>query len=87
LLELTTEELVQIANLAPYGARLIPLSQFLQCLNELDPADEIVVHCKMGGRSAQAYDVLAQAGYTHVKNLKGGLPAWTDQVDGAMQKY
>jgi sulfur-carrier protein adenylyltransferase/sulfurtransferase len=47
----------QIANLAPYGARLIPLDQFPQRLNALDPADEIVVHCKMGRRSAQAYDV------------------------------
>jgi len=77
----------QIANLATYGARLIPLGQLPQRLNEMNPAEDIVVHCKVGGRSAQAYDILQQAGYTHIKNLKGGLLAWADQVDPSMQKY
>jgi len=77
----------QIANLAPYGARLIPLGQFSHRLNEISPADDIVVHCKVGGRSAQAYEVLQQAGYTKIKNLKGGILAWADQVDRSMQKY
>lgn len=77
----------QIANLASYGARLIPLGQFPQYLNDLNPADDIVVHCKVGGRSAQAYEVLQHAGYTRIKNLKGGILAWADQVDHAMQKY
>jgi len=77
----------QIANLAGYGARLIPLGQFPHRLNEISPADDIVVHCKVGGRSAQAYEVLQQAGYTKIKNLKGGILAWADQVDRSMQKY
>ena len=45
------------------------------------------MHCKVGGRSAQAYEVLQQAGYTKIKNLKGGILAWADQVDRSMQKY
>ena len=53
----------QIANLASYGARLIPLGQFPQRLNDIHPADDIVVHCKVGGRSAQASEVLQHAGY------------------------
>ncbi len=77
----------QIANLASYGARLIPLGEFPHRLNEISPADDIVVHCKVGGRSAQAYEVLQQAGYTKIKNLKGGILAWADQVDRSMQKY
>jgi len=77
----------QIANLARHGARLIPLGQFPQRLNDINPADDIVVHCKVGGRSAQAYEVLQQAGYTRIKNLKGGILAWADQVDRSMQKY
>jgi adenylyltransferase/sulfurtransferase len=77
----------QIANLARYGARLIPLGQLPQRLNDINPADDIVVHCKMGGRSAQAYEVLKQAGYPRIKNLKGGILAWADQVDRSMQKY
>jgi adenylyltransferase/sulfurtransferase len=77
----------QIANLARYGARLIQLGQFPQCLSEINPADDTVVHCKVGGRSAQAYEVLQHAGYTRIKNLKGGILAWADQVDRSMQKY
>ncbi|MGE3536796.1 MAG: molybdopterin-synthase adenylyltransferase MoeB [Candidatus Tectimicrobiota bacterium] len=77
----------QISNLAAYGARLIPLGQFPQRLHEMNPAEEIVVQCKVGGRSAQAYDVLKAAGYTKIKNLKGGILAWADDVDRSMQKY
>lgn len=77
----------QISNLAAYGARLIPLGQLPQRLHEIDPAEEIVVQCKVGGRSAQAYDVLKEAGYTKIKNLKGGILAWVDDVDSRMQKY
>ena len=77
----------QIGNLAPYGARLIPLGQVPQRLHEINPAEEIVVYCKVGGRSAQAYDVLKAAGYSQVKNLKGGILAWADEVDRSMKKY
>jgi adenylyltransferase/sulfurtransferase len=77
----------QISNLESYGSRLIPLGQFANRLNELDPRDDIVVHCKMGGRSAKAYDVLKKAGYARIKNLKGGILAWADQVDRSMPKY
>jgi sulfur-carrier protein adenylyltransferase/sulfurtransferase len=77
----------QINNLEQYGARLIPLGQFPAHVNELDSADEIVVHCKMGGRSAKAYDVLKQAGFKKIRNLKGGILAWADQVDPQMPKY
>lgn len=70
-----------------YGARLIPVGQFPQRRNDINPADDIVVHCQVGGRSAQAYEVLKQAGYTRIKNLKGGILAWADQVDRSMQKY
>jgi adenylyltransferase/sulfurtransferase len=77
----------QIANLENYGSRLIPLGQFANRISELNPEDDIVVHCKMGGRSAKAYEVLKKAGFTKIKNLKGGILAWADQVDRAMQKY
>jgi rhodanese-related sulfurtransferase len=56
-------------------------------LMSIDPTDNIVVHCKMGGRSAQAYEVLKNAGDTRIQNLQGGILAWADQVDPAMQKY
>jgi adenylyltransferase/sulfurtransferase len=77
----------QICNLEAYGSRLIPLGQFPSRMNELNSADEIVVHCKMGGRSAKAYEMLKQAGFKKIKNLKGGITAWADQVDRGMPKY
>ena len=77
----------QIANLENYGSRLIPLGQFGDRVNELNPEDEIVVHCKMGGRSAKAYEVMKKAGFKKIKNLKGGILAWADQVDRGMPKY
>ncbi len=77
----------QICNLEAYGSKLIPLGQFTSRMNELNSADEIVVHCKMGGRSAKAYELLKQAGFKKIKNLKGGILAWADQVDKTMPKY
>jgi sulfur-carrier protein adenylyltransferase/sulfurtransferase len=77
----------QIANLGQYGSRLIPLGEFSSRMNELNSADDIVVHCKMGGRSAKAYEMLKQAGFRKIENLKGGITAWADQVDRSMPKY
>jgi sulfur-carrier protein adenylyltransferase/sulfurtransferase len=77
----------QIANLENFGSQLIPLGQFPARVGELNPDDDIVVHCKMGGRSAKAYEVLKQAGFRKIKNLKGGILAWADQVDQTMPKY
>jgi adenylyltransferase/sulfurtransferase len=77
----------QIANLESYGSRLIPLGEFSSRMNELNSADDIVVHCKMGGRSAKAYEMLRQAGFKKIRNLKGGITAWADQVDRTMPKY
>jgi sulfur-carrier protein adenylyltransferase/sulfurtransferase len=76
-----------IGNLANLGAKLIPLGQFPARLDELNRNDDIVVHCKMGGRSAKAYETLKQAGFPKIRNLKGGILAWADQVDPAMPKY
>lgn len=77
----------EIGNLADFGSKLIPLGQFPSRINELNSADEIVVHCKMGGRSAKAYEQLKQAGFKKIRNLKGGILAWADQVDPKMPKY
>ncbi len=77
----------QIGNLENYGSKLIPLGEFPSRLNELNGDDEIVVHCKMGGRSAKAYETLKQAGFKKIRNLKGGILAWADQVDPNMPKY
>jgi molybdopterin/thiamine biosynthesis adenylyltransferase/rhodanese-related sulfurtransferase/molybdopterin converting factor small subunit len=66
---------------------LIPLGQVPNRMNELDKNAEIVVHCKMGGRSAKAVDLMRKAGFTNVKNLTGGINRWAEKVDPAMPKY
>ena len=70
------------------GAKLIPLGQIIQRMDELDDTRETVVHCKMGGRSATAIQALRRAGYKgELKNLKGGITAWSDEVDSTVPKY
>ena len=70
----------------PY-ARLIPLGDLPKRVNELNSADEIVAHCKSGVRSAKAVDFLKQAGFRKVRNMKGGILAWSDKVDPTVPKY
>jgi adenylyltransferase/sulfurtransferase len=65
----------------------MPLGQFASRLHELDSADDIVVHCKVGGRSAEAYEMLKQAGFGRIKNLKGGIVAWAHEVDPTLPTY
>src|SRR5207253_1029721 len=68
-------------------AQLIPLADVPKRLGELDKDADIVVHCKMGGRSAKACDVLRANGFKHVRNMTGGIMAWADKVDPSVPKY
>jgi len=70
------------------GAKLIPLGDILSRMNELDETCEIVIHCKMGGRSARAIMALEQAGFKgNLFNLVGGITAWSNEVDSRVPKY
>ena len=69
------------------GSQLIPLKELPQRVGELNQADEIVVHCKSGGRSAKAVEFLTKAGFGKVSNLQGGILAWSDEVDPSVPKY
>ncbi|HSY82053.1 MAG TPA: molybdopterin-synthase adenylyltransferase MoeB [Gemmatimonadaceae bacterium] len=69
------------------GARLVPLSTFPDAIKELDASREIVVQCKVGGRSARAADALIAAGFRNVWNLAGGITRWSDDVDPTTPKY
>jgi adenylyltransferase/sulfurtransferase len=77
------------AEIASIGAdRLIPLDQLEDRLDELDDVrdEEIVVHCRSGGRSAEAVETLRAKGFD-AKNLAGGVLAWSDEVDDSVPKY
>ena len=65
----------------------IPLGELAGRLSELDSADEMVVFCKGGSRSARALELLASAGFKKAKNLKGGINAWAREVDKDLPVY
>jgi molybdopterin/thiamine biosynthesis adenylyltransferase/rhodanese-related sulfurtransferase len=69
------------------GSKLIPLGELPARLSELDSADDIVLHCKVGGRSAKALKILQEAGFRKLSNLRGGITAWSDEVDPSVPKY
>ncbi len=70
------------------GTKLIPLGEVLNRMDEIDASKETVVHCKMGGRSAKAIEVLAQAGFKgNLINLRGGITAWSNEIDPKVPKY
>ena len=75
----------QIARIP--GAKLIPLGELPNRLNELDPNADIVAHCKSGGRSQKAVDLLKQNGFKNVRNMTGGILPWSDKVDPTVPKY
>ena len=69
------------------GAQLIPLGSLGTEYKKLDPNAEIVIHCHMGMRSTDATQFLLQQGFKSVKNLTGGINAWSMQVDPSVPKY
>jgi molybdopterin/thiamine biosynthesis adenylyltransferase/rhodanese-related sulfurtransferase len=85
LLDVREPHELEISHLE--GAKLIPLGQLAAHLPELDSAEDMVVFCKGGTRSARALELLVSAGFRKVKNLKGGINAWAEDVDHNMPVY
>jgi len=85
ILDVRNPEEVEISRIP--GSILIPLGELAERVAELDTARQMVVHCRMGGRSAKAVEFLRSVGFRKLKNLVGGINAWADEVDPAMSKY
>lgn len=75
----------QIAKVA--GVPLLPLSQLPQRFTELDPNVQYYLHCKGGVRSMKALKFLREQGFKYVKSVKGGIGAWSDEIDHSVAKY
>jgi adenylyltransferase/sulfurtransferase len=75
----------RIARIA--GARLVPLSSLSERFTELDPSQPYYLHCKAGGRSMTALAFLRERGFKHLKSVKGGITAWSDEIDRTVPKY
>ncbi len=70
------------------GAKLIPLGEIVRRMDELDANKEVVLQCKAGGRSATAIQMLTRAGFQgKMSNLRGGITAWSNEVDPNIPKY
>ncbi len=69
------------------GARLIPLGELPKRVHELDSSREIVLHCKVGARSAKAGKLLYDAGFRKIKNVAGGIDAWSHEIDPSVPTY
>jgi adenylyltransferase/sulfurtransferase len=69
------------------GAKLIPMRELETRKAELNANDEIVVYCHMGVRSLKAIHYLQQHGFTNLKNLSGGIEAWSTTADPSVPHY
>jgi adenylyltransferase/sulfurtransferase len=85
ILDVRNPEEFQICRIP--GSMLLPLPELPQRFKELDPDQEMVIHCKSGMRSLKATNFLRQQGFRNVKNLKGGILAWADRIDPSVPKY
>jgi adenylyltransferase/sulfurtransferase len=77
----------EIGNLAAHGARLIPMNEVPERLDEIPRDRPVVLQCRSGVRSARVLDFLRENGFTDVHNLAGGILAWSEQVDPSVPKY
>ena len=69
------------------GTRLLPLSTLSQRFTELDPKQAYYIYCKGGRRSLKALEFLRERGFQHLKSVKGGITAWSDEIDPRVLKY
>lgn len=75
----------QIAHID--GVKLIPLGTLGDRFTELDPNQQLYVHCKSGMRSMKAVKLLQERGFKYAKSVKGGILAWSDEIDPSVAKY
>ena len=69
------------------GAVLIPQGKLAAELDSFDKSKEVVVHCKSGGRSSRAVELMKARGFTNARNLAGGVMAWVTEIDPSQPKY
>jgi adenylyltransferase/sulfurtransferase len=69
------------------GIPLVPLSTLEQKFTELDPNQQYYIHCKVGARSLKALYFLREQGFKYLKSVKGGITAWSDEIDHNVPKY
>ena len=85
LIDVREQNEFDFANL---GGELIPLGSVPQQVEKFDKEKQVVVHCRSGKRSGDAIHYLEQNhGFENLYNLKGGILAWSDEIDPSVPKY
>ncbi|MBS4027567.1 MAG: rhodanese-like domain-containing protein [Ignavibacteriales bacterium] len=74
-------------KMSDIGGTLIPVNTLPLRYNELDKEKEIILYCRTGARSGWATNFLRSVGFENVKNLIGGIYAWSDKIDKSVKKY
>jgi len=69
------------------GSTLIPMRQIPAAIEDLDPAQEVIVICHHGIRSRHVAHYLESRGFTRVINLRGGIDAWARELDTLLATY
>jgi molybdopterin/thiamine biosynthesis adenylyltransferase/rhodanese-related sulfurtransferase len=85
LLDVREPAEIEVARLP--GSLVIPLGELPGRLDELDPSAETIVHCKAGGRSAKALQLLLEAGFSDACHVQGGINAWSSEIDSSVPLY
>jgi sulfur-carrier protein adenylyltransferase/sulfurtransferase len=85
VIDVREQDEYQIAHIK--GVPLFPLSTLPRQFTELDPNQQIYIHCKSGVRSLRALEFLREQGFKYVKSVKGGINAWSDEIDHHVPKY
>jgi sulfur-carrier protein adenylyltransferase/sulfurtransferase len=74
-------------NASNIGGELMPMNTIPSRLQDLDPDEDIIVYCKVGGRSAMVVEYLRRNGFDNARNLRGGIYAWSENIDPTIPKY
>jgi molybdopterin/thiamine biosynthesis adenylyltransferase/rhodanese-related sulfurtransferase len=85
VLDVRENDEYQIAHVK--GTTLLPLSELGSRFTELDPNQQYYIHCKSGIRSMKALNFLREQGFKYLKNVKGGIGAWSDEIDSNVPRY
>ena len=69
------------------GVPLLPMSELQRRFTELDPNQQYYIHCKVGSRSLTVLDFFRERGFKYVKSVKGGIDAWSEEIDRNVPRY
>ncbi len=74
------------AEISHIGAKLIPMGEIMDHIEEISRSKPVIVHCRSGQRSGVVVQALEKQGFTNVMNLKGGILAWGNEIDPTLPK-